>query len=82
MTAKLSRTRARNSSGDSPFNSRTTRLYGKDLQLRIGKQDALKEVVFFVADIRKSLFLQLSARAAGAGRAMMTVGDVEIRELR
>src|SRR5258708_11603138 len=42
---------------------------GKYLQLSIRKQDALKEVVFFVADESECGFFQLSASAAGTGRS-------------
>ena len=50
----------------------------KYLKLIIRKQDALKKIVFFMADKGEALFFQFRARAAGAGRAMMTVSDVEI----
>src|SRR5438105_3150800 len=51
----------------------------KNLQLVIGKQNALKEVVLLVSDTREALLVQFCARARGAGCAMMAISDVEER---
>src|ERR1041385_9272156 len=54
----------------------------ENLQLIVGKNHALKEVVFLSTDEAETAFFQFTPGAAGAGSTMMAVSDVKIRHVR